>query len=245
MYCREAPSVVTCSASNRAWTPKTLPVRRWQARRWQIETRTGSPSTVSRSCSQLHAACRVFTIRILGRVLVAQGDFSHGRGRARDAVTVTSSTGRASTLTSRISARPADRGGGSRSEALRPDGGEPIDGLPIAFVRWTSCSARDCEEGRGVVTSANDGERVFASYSPVARVRVSVDFDGLGAAVRETVVAAPANGSTPGAAWREERRRRRDSNPREANEALTAFESATQDLFAGICGSCTSAACLE
>ncbi len=36
MYRREAPSVVTCSASNRAWTPKTLPVRRWQARQWQI-----------------------------------------------------------------------------------------------------------------------------------------------------------------------------------------------------------------
>jgi hypothetical protein len=65
MYCREAPSVVTCSASNRAWTPKTLPVRRWQARQWQIETRTGSPSTVSRSCSQLHAACRVLMIVIV------------------------------------------------------------------------------------------------------------------------------------------------------------------------------------
>src|SRR5207247_10446026 len=68
MYCREAPSVVTCSASNRAWTPKTLPVRRWQARQWQIETRTGSPSTVSRSCSQLHAACRVLTSGIVERV---------------------------------------------------------------------------------------------------------------------------------------------------------------------------------
>jgi hypothetical protein len=33
----------------------------WQARQWQIETRTGSPSTVSRSCSQLHAAYRVLT----------------------------------------------------------------------------------------------------------------------------------------------------------------------------------------
>ena len=68
MYCREAPSVVTRSASNRAWTPKTLPVRRWQARQWQIETRTGSPSTVSRSCPQLHAACRVLTSGIVDRV---------------------------------------------------------------------------------------------------------------------------------------------------------------------------------
>src|SRR5437764_15254947 len=68
MYCRDAPSIVTCSASNRAWTPKTLPVRRWQARQWQIETRTGSPSTVSRSCSQLHAACRALTSGIVDRV---------------------------------------------------------------------------------------------------------------------------------------------------------------------------------
>src|SRR5215211_7587256 len=68
MYCRERPSIVTCSASNRAWTPKTLPVRRWQARQWQIETRTGSPSTVSRSCSQLHAACRVLTSGIVDGV---------------------------------------------------------------------------------------------------------------------------------------------------------------------------------
>jgi hypothetical protein len=71
MYCREAPSVVTCSASNRAWTPKTLPVRRWQARQWQIETRSGSPSTVSRSCSQLHAACRVLASGIVDRVCSA------------------------------------------------------------------------------------------------------------------------------------------------------------------------------
>src|SRR6266545_6575869 len=68
MYCRETPSVVTCSASYRAWTPKTLPVRRWQARQWQIETRIGSPSAVSRSCSQLHTACRVLTNGIVDRV---------------------------------------------------------------------------------------------------------------------------------------------------------------------------------
>src|SRR5438128_12365892 len=76
MYCRDAPSIVTCSASNRAWTPKTLPVRRWQARQWQIETRTGSPSTVSRSCSQLHAACRVLMIVIVGSSAQAHGAMS-------------------------------------------------------------------------------------------------------------------------------------------------------------------------
>jgi hypothetical protein len=79
MYCREAPSVVTCSASNRAWTPKTLPVRRWQARQWQIETRTGSPSTVSRSCPQLHAACRVLTSGIVDRVGPGEGPASNHR----------------------------------------------------------------------------------------------------------------------------------------------------------------------
>src|SRR5439155_16744724 len=79
MYCREAPSVVTCSASNRAWTPKTLPVRRCQARQWQIETRTGSPSTVSRSCSQLHSACRMLTSGIVDRV----GSGGHSRTLAQ------------------------------------------------------------------------------------------------------------------------------------------------------------------
>jgi hypothetical protein len=36
--------------------PKAPPVRRWQARQWQIEMRSGSPSTVTRSWSQLQAA---------------------------------------------------------------------------------------------------------------------------------------------------------------------------------------------
>jgi hypothetical protein len=31
----------------RACTPNTLPVRRWQARQWQTDTRIGSPSTVA------------------------------------------------------------------------------------------------------------------------------------------------------------------------------------------------------
>jgi hypothetical protein len=79
MNCREAPSVVTCSASNRARTPNALPVRRWQARQWQIETRTGSPSTVSRSCSQLQAACRVITSGIVDRL--PQGTFPNTGSR--------------------------------------------------------------------------------------------------------------------------------------------------------------------
>jgi hypothetical protein len=81
MYCRETPSVVTCSASNLAWAPKTLPVRRWQARQWQIETRTGSPSTLSRSCAQLHAACRVLTSEIVDRK--ARGAFLPPRTTTR------------------------------------------------------------------------------------------------------------------------------------------------------------------
>jgi hypothetical protein len=87
MNCREAPSVVTCSASNRACTPNALPVRRWQARQWQIETRTGSPSTVSRSCSQLHAACRVITSGIVFDVFPDDsGRDAHLSGRVAEAL---------------------------------------------------------------------------------------------------------------------------------------------------------------
>src|SRR3954452_11135733 len=46
-------------AGNRAWIPKALPVRRWQAKQWHMEIRIGSPSAVSRSCPQLQAASRV------------------------------------------------------------------------------------------------------------------------------------------------------------------------------------------
>src|SRR5438270_9420485 len=49
----------TRSAGNRAWIPKALPVRRWQAKQWHMEIRIGSPSAVSRSCPQLQAASRV------------------------------------------------------------------------------------------------------------------------------------------------------------------------------------------
>ena len=46
----------TASRGHLAWTENALPVRRWQARQWQTETRTGSPSTSARSWPQLHLA---------------------------------------------------------------------------------------------------------------------------------------------------------------------------------------------
>jgi hypothetical protein len=39
------PEIVTASEEKRAWAPKTLPVRRWQARQWHTETRIGSVVT--------------------------------------------------------------------------------------------------------------------------------------------------------------------------------------------------------
>jgi hypothetical protein len=45
-----SPSIRTCSRGRRAaCTANTLPVRCWQARQWQIETLTGSPSTSTES----------------------------------------------------------------------------------------------------------------------------------------------------------------------------------------------------
>lgn len=44
-YSDEVPESDTFSRRNRACWPKTLPVLRWQARQWQMETRTGSPTT--------------------------------------------------------------------------------------------------------------------------------------------------------------------------------------------------------
>jgi hypothetical protein len=38
---------VICARPNHAWLLNTAPVRRWQARQWQVEIRTGSPSQVS------------------------------------------------------------------------------------------------------------------------------------------------------------------------------------------------------
>jgi hypothetical protein len=42
-YSLLCPSIVTASSGNRACMPNTLPVRFWQARQWQMDTRTGSP----------------------------------------------------------------------------------------------------------------------------------------------------------------------------------------------------------
>ena len=42
--------------------PKTLPVRRWHSRQWQMEIRTGSPAVASRSCPQLQDAWRVVMV---------------------------------------------------------------------------------------------------------------------------------------------------------------------------------------
>jgi hypothetical protein len=40
---RYRPLTFTCPALNPACIPNALPVRRWQARQWQIETTNGSP----------------------------------------------------------------------------------------------------------------------------------------------------------------------------------------------------------
>jgi hypothetical protein len=44
--------------------PKALPVRRWQAKQWHIEIRTGSPSAVSWSCPQEQEALRSGTAQL-------------------------------------------------------------------------------------------------------------------------------------------------------------------------------------
>jgi hypothetical protein len=51
--------MATSLLENRAWAAKTLPLRRWQARQWQIETRTGSPLTLAVIWPQLQEAERV------------------------------------------------------------------------------------------------------------------------------------------------------------------------------------------
>ena len=63
---RTFPSTVICSRGNRAWLLMTAPVRRWHSKQWHMAMRTGSPSTVSWSCPQLHAACRVVIGRLRG-----------------------------------------------------------------------------------------------------------------------------------------------------------------------------------
>ena len=55
--------MVTCSSLNRAWAPNTLPVLRWHARQWQIDTWAGSPDTFAVSCPHEQEATRVVVIR--------------------------------------------------------------------------------------------------------------------------------------------------------------------------------------
>ena len=54
------PLIVTAARGNRACTPNALPVRRWHARQWQTEMRTGSPVVVTCSWPQLQHAERTF-----------------------------------------------------------------------------------------------------------------------------------------------------------------------------------------
>ena len=53
------PEMVTRSLGKRACAPKVLPVRRWQARQWHMDTRTGSPRAMATSCPQLQVARRL------------------------------------------------------------------------------------------------------------------------------------------------------------------------------------------
>jgi hypothetical protein len=71
---REAlPEMVRISSLlNRACVPNTLPVRCWQHRQWQIETRTGPPSQIKLSRPQLHDACFVTRISAQRRGLQAK-----------------------------------------------------------------------------------------------------------------------------------------------------------------------------
>jgi hypothetical protein len=58
-YSLLGPSIVTASDGNRACAANTLPVRFWQARQWQMETRTGSPRVWTTRFPQRQVALRV------------------------------------------------------------------------------------------------------------------------------------------------------------------------------------------
>jgi len=58
--------MTSCSRRKRAWTPKALPVRCWQARQWHIETRSGSPVQSMVSWPQQQDARRL----VIGRLRV-------------------------------------------------------------------------------------------------------------------------------------------------------------------------------
>jgi hypothetical protein len=74
-YVRDAPPTTTLRSGNRACAPKALPVRRWQARQWQTDTRTGSPLTTAVRRPQLHEAARErsLIVLLLGHAALAGG----------------------------------------------------------------------------------------------------------------------------------------------------------------------------
>src|SRR4051812_21962526 len=48
-YSHEFPAMSTRSRGNRALNPNALPVRRWHAKQWHMETRKGAPSATNRN----------------------------------------------------------------------------------------------------------------------------------------------------------------------------------------------------
>jgi hypothetical protein len=60
----ERPSIETSSRKKRICVPNALPDLFWQARQWQTDTRTGSPTTVALSWPQRHEAVRIVTWRL-------------------------------------------------------------------------------------------------------------------------------------------------------------------------------------
>jgi len=62
-----SPSMRTWSRWNLDCAPNGAPVRRWQARQWQIEILTASPLQLTRSFPQLHAAILLAMLSYLRR----------------------------------------------------------------------------------------------------------------------------------------------------------------------------------
>ena len=52
--------------AQRAWAENALPLRFWQSRQWQTDTRTGSPSQIARSWPHRHVAIRIFILSPFG-----------------------------------------------------------------------------------------------------------------------------------------------------------------------------------
>ena len=69
-YAVEVPLTRTESLEKRDWAAKALPVRRWQSRQWQTETRRGVAETVA----------------VFGRSYRRRGAGSYGQRGDRDEV---------------------------------------------------------------------------------------------------------------------------------------------------------------